>query len=205
MSADAATPLADWPAVRDWRKATRARIVAERRALSRSEKTRRGSAVLAALRADAASFAGKRLGFYWPMKGEIDLLPLVRSLLPELSAAALPVIIEKQRPLEFWQWTTRTQLCNRGVWNIPYPAERILVEPDVLLVPLVGFEAAGYRLGYGGGYYDRTLAAIEKRPRLIGVGFELGRLPTIHPQPHDVPMSTIVTDAGPKDPLARNP
>jgi 5-formyltetrahydrofolate cyclo-ligase len=196
MSAEALAPPADWPAVRDWRKATRARIIAERRALSRSEKTRRAFGVTAALRADIASFAGKRLGFYWPMKGEIDLLPFVRSLLPELGAAALPVIIEKQRPLEFWQWTARTQLCNRGVWNIPYPAERILVEPDVLLVPLVGFDAAGYRLGYGGGYYDRTLAPPEKRPRLIGVGFELGRLPTIHPQPHDIPLDAVITESG---------
>jgi 5-formyltetrahydrofolate cyclo-ligase len=196
MNAEAAIDPGDWPAVRDWRKATRTSIVAERRALPRSEKTRRASAVLAALRADAASFAGKRVGFYWPMKGEIDLLPFVRAVLPELSAAALPVIIEKQRPLEFWQWTTRTELCNRGVWNIPYPAERILVEPDVLLVPLVGFDSAGYRLGYGGGYYDRTLAAPEKRPRLIGVGFELGRLPTIHPQPHDIPLDVIITEVG---------
>jgi 5-formyltetrahydrofolate cyclo-ligase len=196
MNAEAAIDPGDWPAVRDWRKATRTSIVAERRALPRSEKTRRASAVLAALRADAASFAGKRVGFYWPMKGEIDLLPFVRAVLPELSAAALPVIIEKQRPLEFWQWTTRTELCNRGVWNIPYPAERILVEPEVLLVPLVGFDRAGYRLGYGGGYYDRTLAPPEKRPRLIGVGFELGRLPTIHPQPHDIPLDVIITEVG---------
>jgi 5-formyltetrahydrofolate cyclo-ligase len=129
------------------------------------------------------------------MKGEIDLLPFVRSLLPELAAAALPVIIEKQRPLEFWQWTTRTQLCNRGVWNIPYPAERILVEPDVLLVPLVGFDGDGYRLGYGGGYYDRTLAALPYRPRLVGVGYELGRLPTIFPQPHDIPLDVVITES----------
>jgi 5-formyltetrahydrofolate cyclo-ligase len=65
-----------------------------------------------------------------------------------------------------------------------------------LLVPLVGFDSAGYRLGYGGGYYDRTLAAPEKRPRLIGVGFELGRLPTIHPQPHDIPLDVIITEVG---------
>jgi 5-formyltetrahydrofolate cyclo-ligase len=70
------------------------------------------------------------------------------------------------------------------------------VRPTVLLVPLVGFDAQGYRLGYGGGYYDRTLAAMTPRARAIGVGYELGRLETIHPQPHDVPMDAIVTEAG---------
>ncbi len=65
-----------------------------------------------------------------------------------------------------------------------------------MLIPLVGFDAQGYRLGYGGGYFDRTLAALSPRPRTIGVGFELGRLATIDPQPHDIPFDIIVTEAG---------
>jgi 5-formyltetrahydrofolate cyclo-ligase len=63
-------------------------------------------------------------------------------------------------------------------------------------VPLVGFDGDGFRLGYGGGYYDRTLAAMDPKPLTIGIGFELGRLDTIHPQPHDVPMDALVTEAG---------
>jgi 5-formyltetrahydrofolate cyclo-ligase len=66
--------------------------------------------------------------------------------------------------------------------------------PDVLLVPLVGFDAACYRLGYGGGYYDRSLASMSKRALAIGVGFSGGRLETIHPQPFDIPMDYILTD-----------
>ena len=195
-------PQPDWPAVREWRRETRARLIDERRALSRSVRTRTVFTVTSALRAELAWFAGKRLGFYWPMKSELDLVPFVRSLLPVLEAAALPVVVEKHAPLEFWRWTTRTQLCNRGVWNIPYPAERILVEPNVLLVPLVGFDARGFRLGYGGGYYDRTLAAFAQRPFLVGVGYELGRLPTIEPQPHDIPLDVIITEHG-RIPLTR--
>jgi 5-formyltetrahydrofolate cyclo-ligase len=65
-----------------------------------------------------------------------------------------------------------------------------------LIVPLLGFDAAGYRLGYGGGYYDRTLAAMAPRPLSIGVGYELGRLDTIHPQAHDIPLDAIVTENG---------
>jgi 5-formyltetrahydrofolate cyclo-ligase len=76
------------------------------------------------------------------------------------------------------------------------PAERQVVSPTALLVPLVGFDEQGYRLGYGGGYYDRTLAASKPRPLAIGLGYEFGRLATIHPQPHDAPMDAIVTEAG---------
>jgi 5,10-methenyltetrahydrofolate synthetase len=65
-----------------------------------------------------------------------------------------------------------------------------------LIVPLLGFDAAGYRLGYGGGYYDRTLATLTPRPLTVGVGYELGRLETIHPQAHDIPLDAIVTEAG---------
>src|SRR5512143_3913618 len=111
MSVEVAGPLPDWPTVRAWRKATRAR--------PRSMRTRAAFAATSALRAAPEWFAGKRLGFYWPMKGELDLVPFVRSLLPDLAAAALPVIVEKHKPLEFWRWTARTELCNRGVWNIP--------------------------------------------------------------------------------------
>jgi 5-formyltetrahydrofolate cyclo-ligase len=63
-------------------------------------------------------------------------------------------------------------------------------------VPLLGFDAAGYRLGQGGGYYDRTLANLPQRPLTIGIGYEFGRLETIHPQPHDIPMDAIVTERG---------
>ncbi|HET8698181.1 MAG TPA: 5-formyltetrahydrofolate cyclo-ligase, partial [Gammaproteobacteria bacterium] len=211
---------ASWPVVAEWRKATRTRLLGARYALRRTERRRHAAAVARTLAALGAELDGRRVGFYWPLKGEIDLVPFMRGKLPELAAAALPVIVEKNRPLEFWAWTARTVLCSRGLWNIPAPAERVLVEPEVLLVPLLGFDAAGHRLGYGGGYYDRTLGdrtlgdrtvgdrtpgertlgdstpTGRPRPRLIGVGYEMGRLATIYPQPHDVPMDTIVTEQG---------
>ena len=84
----------------------------------------------------------------------------------------------------------------RGVWNIPIPAGDESVEPDVLIAPLVGFDPAGYRLGYGGGYYDRTIASRTAKPFVIGIGFEIARLSTIYPQSHDIPMDVIVTDRG---------
>ena len=81
-----------------------------------------------------------------------------------------------------------------GFWKIPQPIERDVVRPDALIVPLVGFDAHGYRLGYGGGYYDRTLAAASSKPFCIGVGDAEAEIATIRPQPHDIPMDVIVTD-----------
>jgi 5,10-methenyltetrahydrofolate synthetase len=70
------------------------------------------------------------------------------------------------------------------------------VTPGALLIPPIGFDAQGYRLGYGGGYFDRTLASLDPQPLKIGVAFELSRIETIRPQPHDIPMDFIVTEAG---------
>ena len=84
----------------------------------------------------------------------------------------------------------------QGFWKIPVPAEGPEVVPDIMLAPLVGWDDAGYRLGYGGGYFDRTLAAFAVRPLVIGVGLAAAQLPTIFPQPHDIAMDSIVTEAG---------
>ena len=82
------------------------------------------------------------------------------------------------------------------MWGIPIPEKREITLPQAVLAPLVGFDRECYRLGYGGGYFDRTLAALQPRPLAIGVGFELSQLETIHPQDFDIPMDLIVTEAG---------
>ena len=84
----------------------------------------------------------------------------------------------------------------RGVYDIPFPAGTPEVLPDIAIVPMNGFDDRGYRLGYGGGFFDRTLATSEPRTVSIGVSYEMLRLPTIEPQPHDIPMDFIVTEAG---------
>jgi 5-formyltetrahydrofolate cyclo-ligase len=81
-----------------------------------------------------------------------------------------------------------------GLWDIPVPANTKTVDPTVLFVPLVGFDAAGYRLGYGEGFYDKILASLSSLPIAIGVGYESGRLASICPQHHDIPMDAIVTE-----------
>jgi 5-formyltetrahydrofolate cyclo-ligase len=133
------------------------------------------------------------LGIYWPFRGEIDVRELAHRHIEAGGVVALPVVVEKNASVEFWRWRPEVPMT-RGLFNIPIPGEHVAVTPDVLIVPLVGFDRAGYRLGYGGGYYDRTLAASQPRPRTIAIAFAEAELETIYPQPHDIPMSLIVTD-----------
>ena len=106
---------------------------------------------------------------------------------------ALPVVIGKDWPLEFRVWSPGEPL-ERGVWNILVPARGPAVQPDIVVAPAVGFDSENYRLGYGGGFFDRTLAAMAIKPMILGVGYADSKLATIYPQPHDIPMDAIITD-----------
>lgn len=184
-----------WAEVRAWRKAERARLIACRAAVPPAARAQRDLAITAFLHAALPELASRHVGFYWPFKGEYDPRPLARALHRAGARLALPVVAERARPLLFRPWRPGIRMVP-GIWNIPVPAEGEPVLPDVLLIPLVGSDARGYRLGHGGGYYDRTLAAMPRRPLAVGIGFESLRLATIHPQPHDIPMDIVVTEGG---------
>ena len=184
-----------WDEIRRWRRERRDELIGRREALPQGERQELQARIIDLLQTRFPELERGLIGFYWPIRSEIGLHALIRRLVGRGAGAALPAVVDKGAPLEFRAWRPGDRL-ERGFWNIPVPAERRVVGPTVLLVPLVGFDQDGYRLGYGGGYYDRTLAAITPRPRAIGVGYELGRLETIHPQPHDMPMDAIVTEAG---------
>ena len=185
----------DLAEVRVWRKAERQRLLALRTGTAPAERRAWGKQIEARLRA----LLGKRpeitLGVYWPFQAEFDPRPLIDWLIAAGSAVALPAVVDKKGPLEYRAWRPGDKLVD-GVWNIPIPEKRQIVVPQVVLAPLVGFDRECYRLGYGGGYFDRTLAALVPRPSAIGVGFELSRLATIYPQDFDIPMDLIVTEAG---------
>lgn len=135
------------------------------------------------------------LAFCWPYRGEPDLRHFMARWLgaDPSRQAALPVVLDRHRPLVFRPWSPGTRLVPDR-HGIPHPPAGPEVVPQVVLVPLNAFDAAGYRIGYGGGYFDRTLAAAEMVA--VGVGFEIGRVNSALPQAHDRPMDWIVTEAG---------
>jgi 5,10-methenyltetrahydrofolate synthetase len=187
-------PAPSWPEVAAFRRAERERL--------RTVRSSTGPEIRAAvvgnidLVVDELLRAGPPpcLAFYWPIRGELALFAAMKRAVQNGATVALPVVVDKQGPLQFRRWTPSSRM-EPGVWNIPIPVEVDEVDPQVLFVPVVGFDAGRYRLGNGGGYYDRTLAAHSPRPRAIGIGFQSLRLPTIWPQPHDLPMDLMVTEA----------
>lgn len=133
------------------------------------------------------------LGFYWPIQGEYDARPVVTRWLAGAAGrqAALPVVIRRAAPLIFRNWTPETPMMAAGFGtSVPVPDDQLV--PRTLLIPLVGFDREGYRLGYGGGYYDRTTAALPERPHTIGIGYAVCRLESIEPQHYDLKLDRLV-------------
>ncbi|TRZ90999.1 MAG: 5-formyltetrahydrofolate cyclo-ligase [Rhodocyclaceae bacterium] len=178
-----------------FRAALRQERLAARMALD--EKTRAALSVrieihLAAL---LTPLPPRTLSFCAPVRGEFDARPLACLLIECGWQAAMPVADATNAPMSFRTWTPSSAMdCGR--YGIPVPAEGQAVVPDIVLLPLVAFDPHGFRLGYGGGYFDRTLAVLVPRPLTIGVGFELARVADIRPQAHDLPLDAVVTEAG---------
>jgi 5-formyltetrahydrofolate cyclo-ligase len=180
--------------VKLWRREQRARLIAERMAASPRRRRQWGEAIDARLEALVATLSGRVLGIYWPFKAEFDPRPLAERRRAQRWMIALPVVVDRRGPLEYRLWQPGMAM-EIGVYDIPVPKTRLVAHPDIVLAPLVGFDPAGYRLGYGGGYFDRTLAALAPRPVAIGVGVEAALLASVFPRPHDMPMDYIVTEA----------
>lgn len=178
-----------------WRRSERERLIAARLALSAEERMAHAGRLATELDAVMAHLAPGSVSLYWPFRGEPDLRPWMQSAHAKGLQISLPVVVAKARPLEFRRWWPGATLA-RGVWNIPYPAEGRTMIPEVVIAPLVGFDAAGFRLGYGGGFFDRTLATTTPRPIAIGVGHPVGLIPTIYPQPHDIAMDWLLSGDG---------
>lgn len=181
--------------VYDWRQVQREELIAARLESSIAERTALAARIAAMLDDLVPATPDTLVSLYWPFRGEPDLRDWMGAMHACGARIALPVVVAKGQPLVFREWTPDVRM-ERGVWNIPIPAEGPEVEPNVVIAPLVGFDAECYRLGYGGGFFDRTLAAFDRRPRVIGIGSPAAQLPTIRPQPHDIPMDFIVTGDG---------
>lgn len=183
-----------------WRKAERARLLDARQETTAEQRNEMAGALAAHLDALIAervgTLTGRVISVYWPIKAELNLRFWMNALHARGARVALPVVVEPGQPLIFRHWTPEARM-ERGHWKIPVPpATAPVLTPEVTLAPLVGWDGAGYRLGYGGGYFDRTLAALSPRPLVIGVGVQASRIATIFPQPHDIAMQAIVTEEG---------
>ena len=136
------------------------------------------------------------IGFCWPWRGEFDAHGLIAQWLAEDArrAAALPVIEAVAAPMRFRAWTPGAPLVS-GRFGIQVPAGGEWLHPDLFLMPVVAVDRAGFRLGYGGGYFDRTLAALDPRPLAVGVGFDAQVVDSIAPQPWDERLDWVITES----------
>jgi 5-formyltetrahydrofolate cyclo-ligase len=108
----------------------------------------------------------------------------------------LPVVLGDSQPLELRLWQEGAPLYPSGFGTLAPPDDAPRAEPDIILMPLLGFDRLGTRLGYGGGYYDRTLEALSHKPKLIGFAFAAQELEHVPREPHDVPLDAVVTEKG---------
>ena len=178
-----------------WRAARRAELLVARQAITGAARARWTAAMRAHLCDALPAVRGLVIGCYVPFRGEPDLRPQLDAWREAGADTALPVIKGRGLPMEFRSWWPGCPQV-KGVFSLPMPDGTPLVTPHVALIPPLGFDEQGYRLGYGGGYFDITLAALTPAPIKIGVAFELSRMASIEPQPYDIPMDFIITERG---------
>lgn len=184
--------MTDW---REWRKHRRAELMALRESVAEEQHRSWSNAITALLERGFPSLQKSIVGFYWPHHGEFDPRAVMGFIGERGATLALPEVVNKHEPLRFRKWWPDAPM-KIGAYNIPIPDNTDHVTVGAIIIPMIGFDDMGFRLGYGSGYFDRTLVEISPRPLAIGVAFEILRLNSVHPQPHDIPMDFIVTEAG---------
>lgn len=185
----------DPTALKAWRRSERERLVAARLATAPDVLDSWRRRMDSFIERSFPGLARCRLAFCWPIKGEYDARHLARTLRARGALTALPVVVAPRTPLVFREWHPGVELA-KGPLDIPYPVNSQQLTPDAVLLPMNGWDRQGYRLGYGAGFFDRTLASLPKKPLVIGVSYELAKLQTIHPQSWDLPMDYVVTERG---------
>lgn len=178
-----------------WRKNQRKQLIAAREALPVDVHQHWSQAISALLMQGFPKLQEMTIGIYWPFRGEYDPRFIAHHFRQKGATLALPEVIANDKPLCFREWLPDTPM-KIGTHDIPVPAEARAVRVDAVVIPMVGFDQQGYRLGYGSGYFDRTLATYHPQPLTIGVAFEMQRLENLYPQPHDIAMHYVVTEAG---------
>ena len=175
--------------------ALRRKLIAARQALP--DRLERAVQLQSVLRVWLVGRQELTIGAYWPIKGEFDAMPaLFRWTEGEpYRLIGLPVIDRETKQLDFHVWYPGCPMED-DAYGIPKPKGTDKFEPELLLVPCVGFGDNGVRLGYGGGFYDRTLAALAPRPYTVGIGYSHGYVPWLEAEPHDMPLDAMLTEDG---------
>jgi len=177
------------------KKLLRRQLQAER--LSMIDRHQRAMHLQEVLRVWLVARQDKAIGAYWPIKGEFDALPALYrwSEADEERCIGLPVIDRETRQLTFHMWSPGCEMED-DAYGIPKPRGTPAFVPTLLLVPCVGYGPKGVRLGYGGGFYDRTLASLRPRPYTAGLAYSHGYVPWLKAEPHDMPLDAVLTDEG---------
>ena len=179
-----------------WRKTLRSELLARRQALPADQVQALRLRMDRHLQHGFPELALGVTAFCWPIRKEYDARHLMRDLRRRGATTALPVVLAPKSPLVFREWHPGVAMA-LGKLDIPYPATGAELRPDTVLLPMNGFDRQGYRLGYGGGFFDRTLEALrDRKPLIIGVTYESCAIETIHPQPWDIPVDYVVTERG---------
>jgi 5,10-methenyltetrahydrofolate synthetase len=185
----------DGETLKSWRKAQRERLIEERSRLDPGTLEGWRHRIDGFLERSFPGLAGRRVAFCWPIKNEYDARHFARTLRARGALTALPVVVAPRQPLVFREWHPGVELA-KGALDIPYPVGSAEVVPEAVLLPMNGWDPQGYRLGYGAGFFDRTLASLSQRPIVIGISYEQARLTTIRPQLWDIPVDYLVTERG---------
>ncbi len=167
-----------------------------RAALSPQDRADAAKAVSAHFFSGVSYYAQDVIAGYWRIRDELDCQPILIRLMDSGQKVVLPVVAGPDQPLDLRVWEADAPLYEAGFGTLAPSDLAPRAVPDVVLMPLLGFDAAGTRLGYGGGYYDRTLATLAKRPRLIGLAFAAQELDHIPREDHDIPLDGVVTEDG---------
>jgi 5-formyltetrahydrofolate cyclo-ligase len=178
-----------------FRAALRRERIAAREAMAQAEHALASATIADELIAWLMPQSPRSIAFCWPVRKEFDCRPLVTRLLDAGWHACQPVVVHRDAPMEFRAWTPEAPMT-KDIYGIPVPATAVVPPPGVVLLPLVAFDKHGFRLGYGGGYFDRTLVLLHPRPLAVGVGFEVGHIDSIGPRSHDIPLDAIATEKG---------
>ncbi|MGH8746410.1 MAG: 5-formyltetrahydrofolate cyclo-ligase, partial [Burkholderiales bacterium] len=178
-----------------WRREQRQRLVAARLALDAATLESWRQSIDTYVERTFPGLAKATVAICWPIRNEYDPRHLARRLRAQAARTALPVVLAPATTLVFREWHPGVCLAE-GAMGIPYPVDSAELVPDAVLLPMNGWDAQGYRLGYGGGFFDRTLASLARKPVTIGVSYELARLETIHPQAWDIALDYVVTERG---------